>query len=74
MGKSTTKIDAALHLGRSAELYHQLTGKEAAIVAHLQTSKTFLNEYLHKIKATKTVACKCSVVELIAYFLFSCRR
>lgn len=58
----------------SAELYQQLTSEEVAILAQLRTSKTFLNEYLHKIKAAKTAACECGAVESIAHFLFSCRR
>ena len=31
-GKYTRKIDAALHLGKSAELYQQLNDKEVAIL------------------------------------------
>jgi hypothetical protein len=34
-GKFTKKIDAALYLGKSAELYQQLNSIEAAILAQL---------------------------------------
>jgi hypothetical protein len=34
----------------------------------------FLKEYLYKIKASKLAAYKCGHKELIAHFLFSCRR
>jgi len=73
-GKFTRKIDAAFHLGKSAEIYQQLNSTEAAILTQLRTGKTFLNEYLYKIKATDTVACDCGCRESIAHFLFSCRR
>jgi hypothetical protein len=43
-GKFTRKIDAALHLGKSAELYQQLTSAEAAILTQLRIGKTFLKE------------------------------
>ncbi|KAF2681394.1 hypothetical protein K458DRAFT_391783 [Lentithecium fluviatile CBS 122367] len=49
-------MDAALHLGKSAELYQQLNSAEAAILTQLRTGKTFLKEHLHKIKAPKTAA------------------
>ncbi|KAF1993294.1 hypothetical protein P154DRAFT_381581, partial [Amniculicola lignicola CBS 123094] len=68
------KIDAALHLGKSAELYRQLNGAEAAILTQLRTGKTFLNEYLHKIKASETASCDCGFTESIAHFLFLCSR
>ncbi|KAI9759546.1 MAG: hypothetical protein M1840_003258 [Geoglossum simile] len=35
VGSFTKKIDAALHLGKSAELYQQLTSSEAAILTQL---------------------------------------
>ena len=73
-GKFTRKIDAALHLGKSAELYQQLNSIEAAILTQLQTGKTFLKEYLYKIKASETAACECGFTESIAHFLFSCSR
>jgi hypothetical protein len=63
-----------LHLGKSAELYQQLNSKEAAILTQLQTGKTFLKEYLYKIKASETAACECGSRESIAHFLFSCSR
>jgi ribonuclease HI len=73
-GKFTRKIDAALHLGKSAELYRQLNSKEAAILTQLRTGKTFLKEYLFKIKASETATCDCGFIESIAHFLFSCSR
>lgn len=73
-GMFTRKIDAAFHLGKSAELYRQLSSAEAAILTQLRTGKTFLNEYLHKIKASDTALCDCGSVESIAHFLFACRR
>jgi ribonuclease HI len=73
-GKFTRKIDAALHLGKSAELYQQMNSAEAAILTQLRTGKTFLKEYLHKIKASETAACDCGLTESIAHFLFSCSR
>jgi hypothetical protein len=63
VGKFTRKIDMALDLGRSTELYQQLTSEEAAILVQLRTTKTSLNEYLHKIKAAKTVASECRAVQ-----------
>ena len=73
-GRFTKKIDAALHLGRSAEMYQQLNSAEAAILTQLRTGKTFLKEYLYKIKASETAACDCGLMESIAHFLFSCNR
>jgi ribonuclease HI len=73
-GKFTRKIDAALHLGKSAELYQQLNSTEAAILAQLRTGKSFLKEYLYKIKASETAMCDCGDTESIAHFLFSCSR
>jgi hypothetical protein len=73
-GKFTRKIDAALHLGKSAMLYQQLKSTEAAILTQLRTGKTFLKEYLHKINASETAACECGLTESIPHFLFSCRR
>ena len=35
---------------------------------------TFLNEFLHKIKASDTALCDCGSTESIAHFLFACRR
>ncbi|KAF2733033.1 hypothetical protein EJ04DRAFT_389240, partial [Polyplosphaeria fusca] len=58
-GKFTRKIDAAFHLEKSAEIYQQLNSTEAGILTQLRTGKTFLNEYLHKIKAADTAACEC---------------
>lgn len=58
-GKFTGKIDAALHLGRSAELYSQPNSVEAAILTQLRTGKMFLKEYLYRIKACETAACNC---------------
>ncbi|KAF2266566.1 hypothetical protein CC78DRAFT_143172, partial [Lojkania enalia] len=51
-----------------------LNSNEAAIITQLRTGKTFLNEYLYKIKAVDTAACECGYKESIAHFLFSCRR
>ena len=73
-GKFTRKIDAALHLGKSAMLYQQMNSTEAAILTQLQTGKTFLKEYLHKINASETAACECRLTESILHFLFLCRR
>jgi hypothetical protein len=73
-GKFTRKIDAAFHLGKSAEMYQQLNSVEAAILTQLRTGKTSLNVYLHKIKASETALCDCGCIESIAHFLFSCRR
>jgi hypothetical protein len=73
-GKFTRKIDAALHLGKSAILYQQMNSAEAAILTQLRTGKTFLKEYLHKINASETAACDCGLTESIPHFLFSCRR
>lgn len=73
-GRFMKKIDAALYLGRAAGLYQQLISSEAAILAHLQTGKTFLKGYLHMINASETAACECRLVESIPHFLFSCRR
>jgi ribonuclease HI len=73
-GKFTRKMDAAFHTGKSAEMYRQLNSTEAAILTQLRTGKTFLNEYLYKIKASETAACDCGSIESIAHFLFACRR
>jgi hypothetical protein len=73
-GKFTRKIDAALHLGKSAELYQQLNSIEATVLMQLWTGKNFLKEYLYKIKASETAMCDCGFTESIAYFLFSCSR
>ena len=73
-GKFTKKIDAALHLGRAAALYRQLTSSEAAILTQLRTGKSFLKEYLHKINASETATCDCGLTESIPHFLFSCGR
>jgi hypothetical protein len=73
-GKFTRKIDAALHLGKSAMLYQQMNSTEAAILTQLRTGKTFLKVYLHKINASETAACECGLTESIPHFLFSCRR
>jgi hypothetical protein len=73
-GRFTRKIDGALHLGKAAELYRQLSSSEAAILAQLRTGKSFLNEYLYKINAVDTASCACGHIESIAHFLFSCRR
>ena len=74
ISKFTKKIDAALHLGKSAILYQQINSTEAAILTQLRTGKTFLKEYLHKINASETAACDCGLTESIPHFLFSCRR
>ncbi|PVH93965.1 hypothetical protein DM02DRAFT_503803, partial [Periconia macrospinosa] len=71
-GKFTRKIDAAFHLGKLAEIYRQLNSIEAAILTQLRTGKSFLNEYLHQIKATDTAACECRCTESVAHFLFAC--
>ena len=47
---------------------------EAAILTQLRTGKTFLNEYLYKIRASETAACDRGTIESIAHFLFVCRR
>jgi hypothetical protein len=52
-------------------MYQQLTSAEAAILTQLQTGKTFLKEYLYKIKALETAACDCGLTESIPHFLFS---
>ncbi|KAF2261099.1 hypothetical protein CC78DRAFT_363418 [Lojkania enalia] len=39
-GKFTRKIDAAFHLGKSAEIYRQLNSNEAAIITQLRTART----------------------------------
>jgi hypothetical protein len=41
-GRFTKKIHAALHPGRSTELYQQLNYADAAILTQLRTGKTFL--------------------------------
>ncbi|KAK7178140.1 reverse transcriptase [Paraphaeosphaeria sporulosa] len=73
-GRFTRKIEAAFHTGKSAEMYRQLNSIEAAILTQLRTGKTFLNEYLHKIRAEDTAACDCGSIESTAHFLFACRR
>lgn len=73
-GEFTRRIDAAIHLDKLAELYWQLSSTEAAILTQLRTGKTFLNEYLYKIKASETAACDCGSIESVAHFLFACRR
>jgi hypothetical protein len=73
-GRFTRKIGTAFHLGKSAEMYRQLNSMEAAILMQLRTGKTFLNEYLHKIKATERAACDCGCIESVAHFLFACKR
>ena len=73
-GKFTRKIDAALHLGKSAKMYQQLNSTEAAILTQLRTSKSFLKEYLYKIKASETAMCDCGSTESVTHFLFSCSR
>ncbi|KAF2258889.1 hypothetical protein CC78DRAFT_477029, partial [Lojkania enalia] len=55
-------------------IYQQLNSNEAAIIMQLQTGKMFLNKYLYKIKAVDTAVCEYRYKELIAHFLFSCRR
>ena len=55
-------------------MYKQLNSIEAAILTQLRTGKTFLNECLHKIKASETAACSCEWTESIAHFLFKCNR
>ena len=72
--KFTRKIDAALYLSKSVELYQQLNSKEAAILTQLRTGKTFLKEYLFKIKASETAICDCRFTESITHFLFSCSK
>ncbi|RYO96334.1 hypothetical protein DL764_007492 [Monosporascus ibericus] len=72
--KFTRKIDAALDLPKSAELYQQLTSAEAAIITQLRTGKASVKEYLHNIEASETGACDCKFVKSIQHFLFSCRR
>ncbi|PVH94439.1 hypothetical protein DM02DRAFT_469356, partial [Periconia macrospinosa] len=64
-GRFTRKIDAAFHLDKSADLYRQLSSAEAAILTQLRTGKTFLKEYLHKIKASDTALCECGSIESI---------
>jgi hypothetical protein len=73
-GKFTRKIDAALHLGKSAKMYQQLNSTEAAILTQLRTGKSFLKEYLYKIEASETATCDCGSTESVAHFLFSCSR
>jgi hypothetical protein len=51
-----------------------LNSLEAAILAQLRTSKSFLNKYLYKINVAETAACNCGLTELTQHFLFSCRR
>ena len=45
-GKFTKKIDAALHLGRSAGLYQQLTSSEAAILIQLRNRQVISQRIL----------------------------
>ncbi|KAF2258297.1 hypothetical protein CC78DRAFT_479225, partial [Lojkania enalia] len=52
----------------------QLNSNEAAIITQLRTGKTFLNKYLYKIKAVDTAVYEYRYKELIAHFLFLCRR
>ena len=73
-GKFTKKINAALYLSKAAEIYQQLISLEAAILAQLRTSKSFLNKYLYKINVAETAVCNCGLTESIQHFLFSCRR
>ena len=73
-GKFTRKIDAALHLGKSAKMYQQLNSTEAAILTQLRTGKSFLKEYFYKIKASETATCNCGSTKSVAHFLFSCSR
>jgi hypothetical protein len=73
-GRFTRKIDAVLHLGKSAELYQQLNSAETAILRQLREGKTLLKEYLHELKAPETAACDCGLTESTAPLLFSCRR
>ncbi|KAF2258298.1 hypothetical protein CC78DRAFT_595662 [Lojkania enalia] len=73
-GKFTRKINTVFHLGKLVEIYRQLNSNEAAIITQLRTGKTFFNEYLYKIKAVDTAACEYRYKELIAHFLFSCRK
>jgi len=55
-------------------MYQQLNSIEAAILTQLRTGKTFLNEYLYKIKAIETAACDCGCIELVGHFPFACKR
>ena len=74
VGKFTRKMDAAIHLGKAAELYLQLNSGEAAILSQLRTGKASLNSYLYRIKRAETAECECGLTESIPHFLFCCKK
>ena len=51
------KTWSACHEETLTGLYQQLTSAKAAILKQMRTGKTFLKEYLHKIKTAETAAC-----------------
>jgi len=65
IGKFIKKINAALYFRKAIGLYQQLISFKATILTQLQTSKSFLKEYLHKINVLEMVLCDCGLTELI---------
>jgi hypothetical protein len=64
-------VDAALPGKHTQQLYDQLSGKEASVLAQLQTGMARLNGYLYRINIAQMDQCECGQArETVEHFLF----
>jgi len=75
VGKYSKRVDAALPGKHTRRLYHQLSWKEASVLAQLRTGMARLNAYLYRIKVATTDQCACRQArETVRHFIFQCRQ
>jgi hypothetical protein len=75
VGRYTTELDRALPGKHTKLLYDSLKRTEARILVQLCTGMARLNEYLHRIGASKSDQCDCGQAsESVKHFLFRCTR
>jgi hypothetical protein len=70
-GEPVRRIDAAWPGYHTRHVYHDLSKRQAGILAQLRTGMTPLNGYLHNIKATEMDSCDCGQApETREHFIF----
>jgi ribonuclease HI len=75
VGKLSKKSRRSTTRQHTRQLYDQLTGKEASVLAQLRTGIARLNSYLFLIKAAPSDQCACGQARgTVEHFLFRCRR
>ncbi|EKG08948.1 hypothetical protein MPH_14100 [Macrophomina phaseolina MS6] len=74
-GRLARTLDRALSQNHTRKLYDKLNAAEAAVIAQLRTSRSRLNESLHKIRRVDSSRCACGRGEETAkHFLLECTR